>query len=290
MAGTDQVTRAPVIQSVTYNNGRAVILPVWVRGEENYGNLVIPNPHANSSTGDVGQQYPLGTKFIDGDRTFHYGYTQTVYTGNKANLGMFNFAESASGTGAVTWGATAGAAGDTKVGIIASGLTDTTPAEDDFAGGWLLPRTNPYSSYRIIASSVSGATTSGEVDLYLDHGLVEAVSASQGSCYVNFSPWSNMAQHWAGGIDYASVLGVTLIDPIASTWQWVQTWGPCYVVPYNEEIGATSGCHDCFFHIDGTIKVETRASGALHTFAGTMLNSSGTATTSTWLIKLKLDP
>ena len=277
------------IHSICVNDGKYVVMPVWVSGDTKWGNLAHPNPHANSSVGDTQQGYPLGTKFVDGDRVFFYGYTQTVYTANKANIGMFNFAESASGTGTVTWGATAGVAGDTKVGIVASGLTDSTPAENDFAGGWFMPRTNPYGSYRVIASSTSGATTSGEVDLYLDYGLSEAVSASQGSCFLNFSEWSNMAQHWAGGIDYATPVGVTLIDPIASTWQWVQTWGPCYVVPYNEEIGATSGCHDCFFHIDGTIKVETSASGALHQYAGTMLNSSGSATTSTWLIRLKMN-
>lgn len=289
MAGTDQVTRAPVIQSFVPNNGRYVVLPVWVRGDTKYGNLSIPNPHANSSVGDAQQQYPHGTKFVDGDRVFFYGYMHTVYTANKANIGIFNINESASGAGTVTWGATAGVAGDTKVGIVASGLTDTTPAKDDFAGGWLLPRTNPYSSYRVIASSISGKTTSGEVDLYLDHGLVEAVSASQGSCFLNFSEWKKLAQHWAGGLDYATCVGVTLIDPIASTWQWMQAWGPCYVVPYNEEIGAVVNVHGCVFHIDGTIKVETRTTTAFRQLAGYMLNSSGSGSTSTWLIRLQVN-
>lgn len=278
-----------VIQSLVAKNGKYIVLPVWVSGDTKYGNLAHPNPHANSSVGDTQQQYPHGTKFVDGDRTFFYGYVATVYTANKANIGMFNGKESASGTGAVTWGATAGVAGDTKVGILASGLTDTTPDEDDFAGGWFMPRTNPYSSYRVIASSISGATTSGEVDLTLDYGLVEAVSASQGSCFLNFSEWKGLVQHWAGGLDYATCPGVTLIDPIASTWQWVQSWGPCYVVPYNEEIGATVNNHDCFFHIDGTIKLQTRAAGALNQRAGYMLNSSGSASTSTWLIRLQVN-
>ncbi len=279
-----------IIQSIVAKDGKYIVMPVWISGETQWGNLAHPNPHANSSVGDTKQQYPGGTKFVDGDRTFFYGYVSLVYTANKANIGMFNYNESASGTGTVTWGATAGVAGDTVVGILASGLTDTTPAEDDFAGGWLMPRTNPYSSYRILSSTTSGGgRTSGEVDLTIDYGLIEAVSAGQGSCFLNFSEWKKLYQHWAGGLNYATCPGVTLIDPIASTWQWVQSWGPCYVVPYNEEIGGTVSNHDCFFHIDGTIKLETRAAGALNQRAGYMLNSSGTASTSTWLIRLQIN-
>lgn len=286
---TTDVTSQPVIHSIVVNDGKYVVLPVWTRSDTKWGTLAHPDPHANSSVGDTQQQYPHGTKFVDGDRVFFYGKINTVYTANKANIGIFNINESASGTGTVTWGATAGVKGNTKVGILASGLTDTTPAKDDFAGGWLLPRTNPYSSYRIIASSISGYTTSGEVDLHLDYGLVEAVSASQASCFLNFSEWKKLAQHWAGGLDYATCVGVTLIDPIASTWQWMQAWGPCYVVPYNEEIGAVVNAHACVFHIDGTIKVQTKTTTAANQLAGYMLNSSGSGSTSTWLIRLQVN-
>ena len=290
MAGTDQVSGVPVIQSLVAKDGKYIVLPVWVRGDTKYGNLTHPNPHANSSVGDTQQQYPHGTKFVDGDRTFFYGKVKTVYLAGKSNLGLFNMNESATGaTANITWGATAGVAGDTKVGILASTLVDTTPSEDDFAGGWLMSPTDPYSSYRVLASSTSGATTSGEVDLYLDYGLVEAVTASTNYGFLNKSEWTNLYQAWTSDIDYATVQGVTLIDCIADTWQWVQAWGPCYVMPYNEEIGGTIGNHDCFFHRDGTIRLETRAAATLHERAGYMLNSSGTATTSTWLIRLQIN-
>jgi len=274
---------------ISVRGGKYVELPAWIDGEVGWANLAHPNPHAKSSEGDTIQLYPVGSHFHDGDRDFFYGYISSVVTGNKANIGIFNISESATDTGTLTWGATAGVKGDTVVGVLASGLTDTAPAENDFAGGWLLPRTNPYSSYRVVKSSVSGKTTSGEVDLTIAYGLIEAVSASQGSCFLNFSEWTALRSEWAAGSDLMTCPGVTLIDPIASTWQWVQSWGPCYVVPYNEEIGATVGNHDCFFHIDGTIKLETRAAGALHQRAGYMLNSSSSSTTSTWLIRLMVN-
>ena len=271
-------------------DGKYLILPPWFSGEPEdawlYGTH--PNPQARSSVGDVAQLYPVGTEFIDGLRAFFYGYVASVYTANKANIGMFNKKESGTDTGTLTWGATAGVAGDTVVGVLASGLTDTTPNQDDFADGWLMPRTNPYSCYRILKSSVSGSLVSGEVSLTLDRGLIEAVSASQGSCFINFSEWKGLSQQWAGGIDYATCPGVTLIDPIASTWQWVQSWGPCYVVPYNEEIGAVVNVHGCVFHIDGTIRVETRTTTAFRQLAGYLLNSSSSSSTSSWLIRLQI--
>src|SRR4030066_783662 len=74
------------------NNGRYIQMPVWHAGEpiDVWGKLAIPNPHANSSVGDTTQHYPHGTRFVDGDRTFYYGYVSVVYTANKANLLMFN--------------------------------------------------------------------------------------------------------------------------------------------------------------------------------------------------------
>jgi len=270
-------------------DGKYIQMPRWISGEPDdvWGKLAFPNPHANSSVGDARQLYPVGTKFVDADRTFFYGYMHTVYTANKANLGVFNLNE----MDTATWGATAGVAGDTVVGILASTLdVSATPSRDDYAGGWLCPRTNPYSSYPIIASTTAtGGRTSGEVDLTLAYGLVEAVSASVASCFLNMSEFKKLAQHWAGGINYATCPGVTLIDPIASTWQWIQSWGPCYVVPYNEEIGAVALSHTCFFHIDGTIRLVTLTPTASQQIAGYMLPSSGSSFGSTWLIRLQIN-
>ena len=272
-------------------DGKYIQMPVWFSGEPDtgvWGKLALPNPHARSSVGDVAQLYPHGTRFVDGDRTFFYGYMGTVYTANKANVGVFNGSE----MDTVTFGATAGVAGDTVVGVLASTMdVDTTPARDDFAGGWFMPRTNPYSSYRVLKSTTAtGGRTSGDVDLTLDYGLVEAVTASVASCFLNKSEYKNLIQHWAGGIDYATCPGVTLIDPIASTWQWIQSWGPCYVVPYNEEIGAVALSHTCFFHIDGTIRLVTLTPTASQQIAGYMLPSSGSSFGSTWLIRLQITP
>jgi len=272
-------------------DGRYIQMPSWFSGQPDtgiWGKLTLPNPQARSSVGDVLQAYPAGTKYVDGNRVFFYGYVNTVYTANKANLCMFNIHQADS----ITWGATAGVAGDKVVGILASTLdVSTTPVRDYYAGGYLLPRTNPYSSYRVTASTTATAgRTSGEVDLTIENGLIEAVTASQGSCYLNANEYTKLCQDWAGGSygAYATSPGVTLVDPIASTWQWIQAWGPCYVVPYNEEIG-TAGNFDCVVHIDGTVKVETRASGAFHQRVGYMINNATSGSTASWFIRLQIN-
>ena len=287
--GAVSVPDKNVWQPLDLTDGKYVRMPRWFSGEPDgaWGNLALPNPHANSSVGDAVQKYPVGTHFHDGDRDFFYGYVATVYTANKANIALFNGLEQDT----VTWGATAGVADDLVVGILASTLDlGTTPVKDFYAGGMFLPRTNPYGSYPVIKSTTSGGgRTSGEVDLTLAYGLSEAVSASVASCYLNRNQYKGLIQHWAGGINYATSPGITLIDPIASTWQWVQSWGPCYVVPYNEEIGAVAYAHTCFLHIDGTVRLITLSPTASNQIIGHMYPSSGSGTAMTWLINLQIN-
>lgn len=276
-----------IIQSLVAKDGKYIVLPVWVSGEKGYGNLVHPNPFANSAVGDTQQQYPHGTKFVDSDRTFFYGKIYDVYTAGKAGVGVFNKNE----MDTVTFGATAGVAGDTVIGVLANTMdVDTTPEEDFFAGGWFMPMANPTHTYRILASTTyTGGRTNGEVDLTLDYGLATSISAGTGGCYLNRSEWTKLSQQWAGGFDYATCPGVTPIDCIASTWQWLQSWGPCHVIPYNDEIGGTVNVHGCVFHIDGSIRVETRSPTTFRQLAGYMINSSGVSSSLTWLIRLQVN-
>lgn len=268
-------------------NSKYIVMPVWFSGQPDtgvWGKLTHPNPHANSSVGDTTQGYPIGTKFVDGDRTFFYGYTSLVYTADKANIGMFNLNKD----DAVTFSSTAGVAGDTTVAVLASTLSDgATPDEDDYAGGWFMPRTNPYSSYRVLASSVVSKTISGYVDLTLDYGLIEAVAANVANCFVCKSEWGKMYQHWAGGLNYVTCVGATLIDPIASTWQWVQSWGPAYLVPYNDQLGGAVDVHQAQWHLDGSIEKHSEATDRQH--AGYMIPNRISATTATWLIRLQVN-
>lgn len=286
MALSDKVQ---IIHSIVQKDGKYIVLPVWVSGDTQYGNLAHPNPHANSSVGDTAQLYPHGTKFVDGERTFMYGYMHTADTSGKSNIGVYNINESATGTTAsATWGATAGVAGDTTVYISTANFVDTTPAVDDFAGGWLQTCTNPYGSYRILGNSLASATTADEIDFYLDYGLAEAVTAAVAYVQIDYSQYTKFGRGWLGEYGaFCTVPGVTLIDSISSTWQWVQSWGPCYM-SLDEAIGDADHRQSCIFGTGGSISIHT--TNEIRQYAGFLMPSAGVATTMNNLIFLQINP
>lgn len=258
------------VHKLINKDGKTIILPAWKGGQAGYLNLAIPDFYAKDST----QGWPVGTKVIDVDRVFHYAYCDTEdASATKANIGMFCSVVSAE---SVTLYAAAYAAGTTEVVIL-----DASATVNQYAGGFYMPRTNPYSCFRILSNTVSDGTN---VTLTLERGTLSATTASQGSNKVIGNKYSKIGCSWAAGRDDVSWLGITLVDVTTSRWQWIQSWGPCAVVPYNEEIGASAGARQAVFHIDGTARLYV----ANYQIMGYGIPHSGT--TATWWINLQVDP
>jgi len=282
-----------VIHSLVQRDGKYIVLPVWVSGDTKYGNLAHPNPLANSGVGDAAQQYPHGTKFVCGERTFYYVYVSAVCAYDKTNIGLYNISESATGTTAnYTSGSVGWAVGDTVVGLTTTNFVDTTPAEDDFAGGWLHPPyPDPYGSFQVLHSTTaSGGVVAGEVDLTLDYPLNNTVAAGTTYGELNYSEYIKVARGWQGEYGHwASVVGVTLVISEASTWQWVQTWGPCYLMMD----GAVGGSNDeslVHFGIGGSGYLAHAGGYENQEHAGYIIPSRGSATTATSLVCLQMKP
>lgn len=271
---------------IQVQNGRYLILPPWKEGQSGWGNRNRPNVHA--AGGDSSQIYPVNTKFVDFDRRFIYGYQSGEFnTTTKANIGLFN----SNVKEAITWGATAGVAEDTLVGILASSLdVETTAAANIFAGGYLMPRTNPYSDYRIVSNTAyNGGRVSGEMDIVIEEdGLVAAVAASVANCFLDKNPYTAMYKNWAGGRDYESVIGVTLIDPTDSTYQWVQVSGPVHV-PGDEQMGSAANLRVAFWHIDGSIRAATGplwSATQQQQYAGYCIGDTTSSPVMSWLLMM----
>ena len=231
-------------------NGKYIMMPPWKEGQAGWGNLSIPNTTLDG--GDTAQQYPVNAKFVDFDRTHIYGYCNSRGEASvKANIGLFNQNKLET----VGFSATAGAVGDTLVGVVGGDLDDNTSAAANiFAGGYFMPRTNPYSCYRVVKNTayLSGRVAT-EMDLTIEDGLTAIVAASVASCFLNRNPYTKMRHQWGGAAAYRlQVVGVTLIDPTASTYQWVQTWGPVHI-PGNENPGSANSLQQAYFHIDGSV-------------------------------------
>jgi len=234
---------------ISVQNGKYIILPPWKEDQEGWGNRAHPNVFA--AGGDVTKIYPVHTRFVDHDREFIYAYVESVSVSGKANLGMFNTNVEET----ITWGATPGAVDDTLVGILASSLDDeTTAAANIFAGGYLMPRTNPYANYRIVSNTAyDDGRVSGEMDIELeDPGLGAIVSASQASCKLDRNPYTATRCEWAAGNSSMSVVGVSLILPVASRYQWQQVVGPCMLFG-DEAAGKAAYLRTVWWHIDGSV-------------------------------------
>ncbi|KKN29854.1 hypothetical protein LCGC14_0839830 [marine sediment metagenome] len=266
-------------------NGKYLIMPPWKEGQSGWGNLSVPNVCA--AGGDTAQQYPVNAKFVNFDRRFIYGYCTAVYTTNKANVGMFNGAVKE----LVTFGSIAGAAGDTLVSIDGTTLdVETTAAANVFAGGYFMPRTNPYSDYRIISNTtyIGGSVSATEMDIVIEDGLTEAVTAAQASCFLDKNPYQMLVQNWAGGRDYESVVGVTLIDPTVSTWQWIQVSGPVHV-PSDENMGASANLRCAWWHIDGSVRAGAgydETTSQQQQYAGYCIGDTTSSDVMSWFIML----
>ena len=230
--------------------------------------------------------YPINTKFVDFDRTFIYGYVYGVVNpaSVKANIGLANnnIRE------VITWGATAGAISDTLLGILASTLdVETTAAANVFAGGYVMPRTNPYSDYRVISNTAyDDGRVSGEMDILIeDDGLTAIVAASVASCFLDRNPYTRLYSRWGGADEYERFMGVTLIAPTASTYQWIQSWGPVHM-PSDEQIGTGTYEGTAFFAGDGSL-LGPNGSRENQQIGHAIGDSDGGVTT--WFVQLQIE-
>lgn len=287
-----------VNHDIRSNNGKYILMPPYKAGQSGWGNIAIPN--VQEAGGDTTALYPINTKFVDFDRTFIYGYTATKYNAAvKSNLGMWN-----ENTPIVncTWGGTAGVASDTVCPFLTSSLTGhTTVVVNHFAGGYMMPRTSgiAYGGYRIVSNTVfaGGADATTETDFVIEEpGLQAAVTADAAYCHLSRNPYTAMRSNWLGPntFRYSSVSGVTLIDPTASTYQWVQTWGPIQMLG-DENAGKTVYSRVQYFAWDGTLLaaagIDFGGTATQNQLAGTLLDYTYIAAAGVYgaLLRLEID-
>ena len=247
-----------ITQSLVAHSGKYIVMPPHKAAQEGWANLAEPNVQLDG--GDSPMEYPVNTKFVDFDRTFIYGYCSAKgHTNVKSNLGLFN---TNTPVEYATWGGIAGAIGDTVCPFVTSTLDAYTEAIINlFAGGYMMPMfagNVTYGCYRIVSSTVyaGGADGSTETDMVIEEpGLQAVVDADAAYCYIDKNPYTALRSNWLEYTqgDYQSVMGVTLIDPTAETYQWVQTWGPIHML--GDELGGKAGgLRSAYFNPDGTLE------------------------------------
>ncbi len=270
--------KIPVIQSLVYKNSKAIVLPVWVEGEAGYGNLAHPDPYVL----DTYQKWPIATKFIDGDKVFHYGYLGTIAAGSltRSGLGMQNIDDMDKPTADAVIHAVA----ETEIVI-----EDTASGLNKWAGGMFMNYVAPYfTGHRVLSNT---AHDGEHVTLTLERGLITAMASSQASNELYANPFRTLGSSRLAADLSAPVVGVLIIAPVASRYCWVQTWGTCIVCGGDENPGSDSGLHMGQFNFDGTLiwvgwTGTTTNTGPI--YAGHLVNDTGSATTAQHQVFLML--
>lgn len=256
MGDRDLVT---VKQKLIQSDGKSVIMPTWfaAQPEGKWGNLAIPDVYISNSV----QQYPIGTKYRDGDRTWIYGLCKRTNT--KTGVGNFTYVTEE----ALTLDAVAEAVGQTEI-----TLEETADTEDQYAGGYFLSYP-AMETYRIIKNEASDGE---HLKITLDRGLITAIAASTASQYVCENKMSDVRSQWGGlAHQYESVVGVPMIAQTTNQWQWYQTFGPHYLVP-NTLCGDAIYQRCVVWWIDGSLQEEGGNAGLQHAGYVISVTSSGT--------------
>jgi hypothetical protein len=204
-----------------------------------YGGL-----HPSIYSPDSTQLYELGTRYQVDDRVFRYALAGTA--GVNAGYGAFFYVTTTLGLGyeAVHVAADAGATS-----II---VTEASITANKWDGGYVVVGHNDADTTqnrRIVSNTATDGDT--HVTIELDGPLHVALTTSEG---VEIIPNIYSDLQTAGGQEYVSVAGVPAVTTTTGKYFWVQTWGPCWIVPGGAGTpGSTAAERTVYFQGNGTI-------------------------------------
>ena len=224
-------------------DGRTIYMPGWAAAQEGWGNLKLPD----LSVADAAQQYPLGTKYADGDRVFKYGAFQGTVN---PDLGVKDTQPQSVAFVSVqatttqyatsltlTVGASDGIAGD---GVI---------AVNALAGGFLVVFDATSKAFtRQIVSNTVVAGGGGTMTVVVSDPIPVALTTSDsGECMASQYSYLTASTNAA-----YSVVGMPQLVYTSGQFGWVQTWGPTWIAPQSA-VGSGSNNKIGIFRHDGSI-------------------------------------
>jgi hypothetical protein len=281
-------------------DGQYIVLPPGVGGQDT-PNLRIPLSLEGSST----KQYPLGTKFVNGLRTYYYCYFSGTantewgaYKAKKTNAVAVAPTQATADEQALAYPGETLAAGeegsyyvtvtiDTEIGVLTTGVLST----NELAGGFIVigNGSSQHPQMREIVSHPALATTGGSLTLKLDMPLTTAVIVGTTTIELMESPFYCIKADGSGG-DYVTFIGIPAENYTNGQYGWVQTWGPCWI---------TSNSNTCDSARDRTIvfvgngSVESSNDETLENgfqIAGVALDMSGSGASNAPMVLLQIMP
>jgi len=190
---------------------------------------------------DSTQLYELGTRLQVDNRVFRYAKAGTA--GVNAGWGAFFQITQTMAYEAIH---VAGTAGDKTVTITQPSIT-----ADEWAGGYIIMGHNSSATMQN-RRIVSNTATDGDahVVVTLDGPLHVALTTSEG---IEIIPniYSNLQTTYN---EYSGVAGVPTVTTTTGKYFWVQTWGPCWIIPGGTGTpGSTAFERTLYFVGDGSV-------------------------------------
>lgn len=238
-------------------DGRYILMPPYKGGQSGWGNLALPNPYLV----DQAQQYPTGTKFRDGYRTFIYTYLDEASAGrdvqNSTGLGVI--AENLPVDVTVV---TALTKASTVTGTIAAATVD------QFAGGYMSLYEATTGCRGIIHRIQSNTVrASGNSIFTLDEPLNYTGFSTSATCRVMADPYAKVRftlNTRTSSANFDTLVGIWMgafdaDDNVSAEgdYGWIQTWGPCFCWAAVAYEGGTAFERDAYHQGGGDIQVNT---------------------------------
>jgi len=290
--------KAKMVQELRHkliiDDGKYIQLPPGVGGQD-IANLQVPTTLATSTA----QEYPLGSRFVCGDRIYRYCYASGdcdpewgAYKAKKTNTVAVAPTQA---TATQADGTIAGAVGslyvtvtiDTEIGVLTTGVLHA----NELAGGYIVVGNGSaqHPQMRLIVSHPALATAGGSLTLKLDMPLIAAVTAATTTIELMECPFYCIKADGSGG-DYVTFIGIPACEASSGEYFWVQTWGVCWI---------TSNSNTCDSARDRTIvfvgngSVESSNDETLESgfqIAGVALDMSGSASSNAPMCYLQIMP
>jgi len=227
------------------------------------------------------QKYHIGTRRVSGDRVFRYAHVLAGSGDCTKGWGVANQNTVEERAGA-SWDVD-GVVGDTVVYINAM-VHDITL--NQFAGGYLLyADVTAGQSNMIPIISNTAATVGNPSTVVLGHPLTGAATAGITGSTLTGSIFGNVLHMQLGSAGYQTAVGVPIVNLPDDNYGWIQTWGPCLVVP-NGATGDTPAERRVGFQNDGAIRIWSGLAGD-HQPAGVVASCTfynGIGNSSNWII------
>lgn len=260
-------------------DGGTIYMPAYIGGEENWGNLAIPDVHVVTAT----QQYPRGTIFRKGGKT--WVYTKLATTTKTTGYGAY-----AGGTGLFTNGvglSITSTTGSAQLGATTL-TTTTTMVANAYAGGLLtiFETGQPIGILSIVSNTTTVVTLESKLPGTYTSGATAWVTP--GPYHEAIIPGVSMV----AGQTFEACVGV-LNSPLdedgnevaAGDFTWLQTWGICNMWASGTYEGDAANERNVIVEGDGAAQIltdtliETLASfqqiGFLLTYTGKAASNVG---------------